>query len=282
MTLPGNVGYGTVTWHALAATGDSADPDSAPDGVPLVGLAVTFRASVQVCKNPTADPPVTILLQTVQATTDASGQLVDAVTGAPGVVLVATDDEDLQPHGWTWTATIQSAQVSPITCTFALPAGGTVDLTTVVPVASNPGESLSAWLAAVAQAEAARDAAVLSAASAAASSAGMVLGPVTENGLTFDLSGVTASPASVIATFTGGAEDNTEVLFVMPSIPDGQTRTLYLFLNQVDVDHEVIIRMPYPYGILTVAAHTLNYFRYYGYGLAGVTYWNKLGEILDG
>ena len=150
MALPSNVGFGKVTGVFLHVPGDGSDTGSDPDGVPLAGLTVTFSASVTRVKNVSADPPVTIIIDTVMCTTDDNGVLVDPM-GNEGVWLVASTDPDLDPTGWTWTATICSGTVDRFSTTFSLDVGQTLDLTTLIPVPSSPGTELAAWQQVVAQ-----------------------------------------------------------------------------------------------------------------------------------
>ncbi|KAB1647459.1 hypothetical protein F8O06_02665 [Pseudoclavibacter sp. CFCC 14310] len=156
MALPSNVGFGTVTGRFIRATADStSDSDSDPDGVPLDGLKIVFRSSISRAKDSTATPPVTIIFDTVQAVTDADGVLTDP-DGNASIRLIATDDPDLQPSGWTWTATITGPTIGTISTTFTLSEGQTIDLTTVIEVPASPGKDLPAWQAAVDAVEAAR------------------------------------------------------------------------------------------------------------------------------
>lgn len=150
MALPSNVGFGKVTGAFLRATGDGSDADSDPDGVPLAGLTVKFSASVMRVKDTSADPPVTIIVDTVTCTTDDSGVLIDPM-GNAGVWLVASTDPDLDPTGWTWTATISASTIPSFSTTFSLDVGQTLDLASLIPVPSNPGTQLAAWQAVVAQ-----------------------------------------------------------------------------------------------------------------------------------
>lgn len=160
MALPSNVSYGTVVGRFMRAVADGPDPDRDPDGIPLEGLTLRFQPSATVFKNLTAAPPVTIIADTIQATTDADGYVIGP-DGGRGVRLLATDDPDLDPTGWTWRVTVSGPSIQSMSLSFLLPADATVDLTSVVPVPSNPGSSLPQWEVAVAATEAARDEAVL-------------------------------------------------------------------------------------------------------------------------
>lgn len=150
MALPSNVSYGHVTGKFLRAVADSSDTDLYPDGQPLAGLTIKFTASVTRVKNVTADPPVTIIIDPIVCSTNDDGVLVD-VRGNPGVWLVASSDEDLNPTGWTWTATFYASSITYFSTTFALAPDQEVDLATLIPVPSSPGTELAAWQQVVAQ-----------------------------------------------------------------------------------------------------------------------------------
>lgn len=163
MALPSNVSYTLVTGRFLQAVGDStSDADRFPDGIPLTGMKIKFTASVAVAKNPTATPPVTVFFQPIEVTTNDDGDLVD-VNGQTGVYLVSTNDPDLIPTNFTYNVYIKApvnSGIADISFNISAPSGGTIDLTTTVPVTSNPGQTLSDWLNAVSRTESARDAAI--------------------------------------------------------------------------------------------------------------------------
>jgi hypothetical protein len=152
VALPSNVNFGTVTGRFMRAVADGMDADRDPDGEPIVGLQIMFQADLAgsaVVRNATAAPsPVTILIDPVYATTDSEGYLV-GTDGQRSIKLVATDDADLDPHGWTYRVTLSSPSYPRLQFSFALPMDTTVDLTSVVPVPANPGEGIIAWQAAV-------------------------------------------------------------------------------------------------------------------------------------
>ena len=156
MALPSNVSYGHVTGKFLRAIVDTSDTDLYPDGQPIAGLTVKFTASVTRVKNVTADPPVTIIIDPIVCSTNNNGVLVDG-QGNPGVWLIASSDKDLNPTGWTWTATFSASSIASFSTTFTLAPDQEVDLATLIPVPSNPGTELAAWEAVVAEAKAIRD-----------------------------------------------------------------------------------------------------------------------------
>lgn len=144
--IPSNLSYGTVTGRFLLAYADSADIDdpAAPDAVPATGT-VYFTPSPLYIKDTGASPvPVTILPATVSATLDSEGYLCGYGT-TRGIVLMATDDTDGQPSGWTWEVEYRfkapdGSRVNTIApFSFSLPGGTTVDLTTVTPATSSNG-----------------------------------------------------------------------------------------------------------------------------------------------
>src|SRR5690242_1167884 len=104
MALPSNVNYGLVTGCYILAIGDASDPDNLPDAVPATGT-VTFTPSARLLLDPSATPPTTIAPQPIVCTLE-DGILTDP-DGNEGVYLIATDDTDLQPSGWTWGVSIQ-------------------------------------------------------------------------------------------------------------------------------------------------------------------------------
>lgn len=138
MALPSNVNYGTVVGQFLLAYADGTDPDLFPDGVPAKG-SIYFRPSPAKLLDASSTPnPVTILPAVVEATLDSEGY-VFGPDGTRGITLVATDDADLNPTGWTWTAEFRltdqdDVPVSVASYSFQLPSDTTVDLTTLSPV----------------------------------------------------------------------------------------------------------------------------------------------------
>lgn len=124
MVLPGNVGSGTVTGRLI----DSA-------GAPVEGK-VTFTPSPDKLLNTSALPsPVTILPKPVEVT------LTD---GSFTTSLVATDDLDNNPAGWTYAVRFAlngGLKMDPFS--ISVPEGATVDLTTVAPVGTSNGVTIT-------------------------------------------------------------------------------------------------------------------------------------------
>ena len=145
MPLPSNVSYGTVNGRFILAYGDTIDSGPEPDAVPAQG-SVFFTASPILLKNASASPdPVTILPAAVEVALDSDGYL-RSFEGAEGlgVRLVATDDPDNNPVGWTWRVDFRLTDETgtPVTLpsfSFSLPSNTEVDLTELSPVPSADG-----------------------------------------------------------------------------------------------------------------------------------------------
>lgn len=153
MALPGNVAYTKITGRFLKAVTDTlADPDNNPDAAPFVGLTITFTPSISPprVKNTSATPPVTMVIDTISATTDSEGDIVSP-SGTKGIWLVSSDDPDLNPYGWTYRVVISGAGFPTLDFSFVAVSGGEFDIATMTPAPSNPGAALLEWQAAVAQ-----------------------------------------------------------------------------------------------------------------------------------
>lgn len=119
MALPTNVGKGTVTGRFI----DSA-------GANIAGN-ITFTPTPKRLLNTTAAPsPVTILPKPVTVAL-AEGSFTQA--------LIATDDEDNNPHGWTYSVAFNFVDAKADGFAIEVPEGQTVNLTTVAPVGSGNG-----------------------------------------------------------------------------------------------------------------------------------------------
>ena len=153
MTLP----TCRIDWRALSAVIDGTDPDRDPDAVPLAHLSVKFTAGRT--RIVTTSPPETVFLHPIEWKTDEDGYLMSP-DGQRGLYLIASD---IDPENiWTWTVRISSTPKSPQQITaasysFVAPSGGSIDLSTVIPVPAVPGRDLPAWQEAVSTTTAARD-----------------------------------------------------------------------------------------------------------------------------
>lgn len=111
---------------------------------------VTFIASPTYVIDYTATPnPVTILKTPIVCSLDTQGYVCSPYVAADsplsrGVMLIATDDPDLQPVGWNWTVMYnltdpQGSRVHLPNQTINVPSGTTVDLAYAMNVAASNG-----------------------------------------------------------------------------------------------------------------------------------------------
>lgn len=128
--LPSPLSYGTVVGTFVQAVADSADPDTNPDALPMIGT-VEFTPSVAAILVPTATPPTTVLPQKITKVLDSSGHF--------QVTLLATDDPDMQPTGWTYSVRFVFTGVIYQAFNIAVPGGQTIDLTLAAPVPASSG-----------------------------------------------------------------------------------------------------------------------------------------------
>ena len=132
--------YGTVTGRFLAAVVDTpADEDLEPDAVPLAGT-VTFTPSAQALRVVTAG--ATILPMPISGTLDADGYL--TLNGTRGISLIATDTDETNPRDFTYKVTFTGLNYGGVPVAYpgfsiAVPAGQTINLTEVAPVAEAKG-----------------------------------------------------------------------------------------------------------------------------------------------
>ncbi len=132
--------FGTVTGRILATIADRVtDPDVNPDVVP-VGGKVVFTPSVSAAIS--SSEGAIVLPTPIEAVLDSEGYL--SLNGQRGVSLVATDSPDLNPTGFTYTVTFADLQFDKFKLAYkpfsiAVPAGQTVDLSTLTPVGSSNG-----------------------------------------------------------------------------------------------------------------------------------------------
>lgn len=140
-TLPENMSFGYVSGRFVFAVADGADAGRFPDGLPAQGR-VTFTPSAGWLLDVSAAPdPVTVMPRTVECTLDVDGYLIDP-EGVRGVYLVATDDPDLNPTGWTYTVTIAITGYGTRSFSIEVPSGSVLDLTTLSPVAAANGVTI--------------------------------------------------------------------------------------------------------------------------------------------
>lgn len=123
MSLPSNVDFGTVVGTIIDST-----------GTPAKGKVI-FTPAAKVLINRSSSPPVTITTAPVKVELDADGHFV--------VQLVATDDPDLNPVGWTYSMSFQLDSGTIASESILVPVGATIDVTTVVRVTSSGGTPIT-------------------------------------------------------------------------------------------------------------------------------------------
>lgn len=120
MALPSNVQTGTVIGRFIDNAGAAA------------AGSVTFKCSAVKLVDASASPPVTILPKPVNATLDSNGAFT--------IDLVATDDTDLNPTGFTYHVSFSfGSGLTVPEFDITVPQGTTVDIGTVAPVAQSGG-----------------------------------------------------------------------------------------------------------------------------------------------
>lgn len=154
MALPTGIGYCTITGSFIRAILDGSDPGREPDGVPIPGLQIAIKADVAKPSLRHAASKKTILLDTINVTTNANGDLIGSDL-VEGIQVIAGDDPSLGI--FTYTATIVGPTYARQTLTFDAPTGGIRDLSDLVEVPPAPGATLNAWLEAKNTTIAARD-----------------------------------------------------------------------------------------------------------------------------
>ncbi len=138
--LPENITYGKVIGRFLKATIDGSDGSDNPDGVAAQGTVV-FTPTPAYVLDATATPPTTVVPVTVTCGLDSDGDLVSP-SGEKGVWLIATDDADLNPSGWTYTVTVVLRGVAARAFSITVPAGSEQDLSLISPVAASEGDAI--------------------------------------------------------------------------------------------------------------------------------------------
>lgn len=121
MALPSNVNFGTVTGRFIDSEGANIEG------------RVTFTPQPKSLVNVTATPPTTILPRPVTA---------NLSSGAFSVQLIATDDPDNNPAGWTYQVAFNFTGVSLSPFSIEVPQDTTRDLATLIPVASTSGTTI--------------------------------------------------------------------------------------------------------------------------------------------
>ena len=161
MALPSNIGTGLVVGRLVRAVIDNIDLGDEPDVQPIQGATIELSPGIAMAKHLGSDPdPVTIFFETIKASTDEEGYLVNTKTGERGIRLVATNDDDLVPALGYYTVTWYGSGIQKATWRIAVPEGSTIDLTLAAPVPASPAIAIAEWQSIRNEVLAARDVAV--------------------------------------------------------------------------------------------------------------------------
>lgn len=140
--LPSQAGTCKITGRVLWGVADGTDSDVNADGIPATGW-VRFRPTVPpgtVFRVPAAGD--LLIVPEIAYQLDADGRLVDQ-TGAAGVSVVASNDPDIQPNGWSYEVVFDT--VPPCeSLIIEAPAGGTVNLASAASVPVSGGGYVTA------------------------------------------------------------------------------------------------------------------------------------------
>lgn len=132
-----DIAYGAVRATFVRVDADGPDGDLAPDELALSGV-VTLTPSFAALRVLGERPRIAVL-RTVECPV-VGGRLCSPDTLAPDVFLAAFDQPSASPSQVQWTAEFRlEGAVAPAPVTFNVPAGGVVDLATVVAEFEAPG-----------------------------------------------------------------------------------------------------------------------------------------------
>lgn len=164
---PSQVLYGKVVGRFVTFRADGTDDGTVPDEIPLSG-SVTLTPSVGYMRWLTTTPPRTATLDKVICRV-INGDLYPPTGTVPGAWVLASAQPDGLPDYVQWTAhfALTGTSTQPMDVTFDVPAGGQVDLASVVPATPQPGTVTVYSSADTIAAQAAAAAAAASAAQAA-------------------------------------------------------------------------------------------------------------------
>lgn len=145
-TIPPGLPYGTVTGRMLFVSADAADANLDPSYTVINGT-VKFICSASPLK--VISQSLTVVPLVFEASFDSEGYLVPVGdTENRGLKLPATDSSVYNPTGFTWRVefNIQDTKGNEIYIApfnFAVPNGTTVDLSSVIPIATSTGTAIT-------------------------------------------------------------------------------------------------------------------------------------------
>lgn len=159
--LPALLSYGQVGGRFLLAVADSPDVGREPDGKAAVGKVRFTPAPSHVIVAAASPAPVFVSPKPIECTIDDEGYLIDE-EGERDVWLLAGDDPDANPSGWTYKVRFEIQGVTIPDFDLLVEGGVRKDLALVTPIPSNPGTTVvvteSSRIAAENAAQAALDA----------------------------------------------------------------------------------------------------------------------------
>lgn len=135
--LPSGTLYGTVVGQFIQSVADTADTGREPDALPMQGSVTFTPAAPRIVLAQATPNPVTVFQKPITAVLDNQGYLVGP-DGVRGIMLVASNSAG-NPTNFTYSVSLNLEGVPALSFNMTVPAGQTVDLTTVVPVDATPG-----------------------------------------------------------------------------------------------------------------------------------------------
>lgn len=227
--LPAPLAFGTVVGTFISVLADSSDSGNSPDATYLSGT-VSITPTVRTFRI-TGDTPRTVVTQVINAQV-VNGQLLGP-DGVTPLRIMASESPNISPARVQYTAkfALKGVAAQPDSVTFDVPANGTIDLSTVIPMPpAAPIVTVVSEESRIA-AEAARDAAI----AAAAEASNGPLTPLGTDGPTFspgnnywlDMNGrgiySLASPIAPDHVATKGYVDGSFGFSNMPAVADLDT-----------------------------------------------------------
>lgn len=143
MDWPDDLGYGTLTGRIGYMDGDHNDSDRKPDMNAVTGGSVMIEPSVKAVRYTGVGGPIILTARKTMGVIDDQGYICTPAapgeTPSRGIVVPATDDEQLNPTNFTYKVTITAPNFSLSPFNIAVPTGSTQDLTLIAPVPASGG-----------------------------------------------------------------------------------------------------------------------------------------------
>lgn len=143
MEWPDDLGYGMLTGRIGYMDGDHNDTDRKPDMNAVTGGSVMVEPSVKAVRYTGIGGPIILTARKTVGVIDDQGYI--CTPAAPGenptrgIVVPATDDEQLNPTNFTYKVTITASNFSISPFNITVPTGSTQDLTLIAPVPASGG-----------------------------------------------------------------------------------------------------------------------------------------------